>query len=291
MQLDDGWARHEKESDRLAGDLEAAAEGGIESDVLAPFLHLSTHTIGEHLGDWGRALTLGKRVLDGRTPTAESARAWGRLYVAAVLAGDPIEAANSELSYLKAADDFGGAFLDMRFMLAAALVGSKRAGEAAHLYRSALDLVGRIDPSPTLDRTIAVASNNLGWELYEMSSRSASEDDLMRLCAATSLDFWRKCGNWINEERALYLKAQVSNVTGSPDSALADADEALALIKSQGERPLDTALLHLVRASSFGALGDRDAKQRAVGEADSTASKLAAVDLRTQFAAERAKVV
>jgi hypothetical protein len=95
--LNDGWGYHDKESERLARELEAAAEEGITSNLLAPFLHLSTHTIGEHLGDWGRALGLGKRVLDGRTPTFETAKAWGRLYVAAVLAGDSIEAADLEL--------------------------------------------------------------------------------------------------------------------------------------------------------------------------------------------------
>jgi hypothetical protein len=160
--LDDGWNYHDNESERLARELEAAAEAGMEFKLVAPFLHLSTHAMGEHLGDWARALRLGKRVLDGRTPTLETAKAWGRLYVAAVLAGDLVEATNSELSYLKAAgDDFGAALLDMRFMLAGALVASNRTREGARLYRGALDLVGQIQRTTLLDRTIAVASNNL----------------------------------------------------------------------------------------------------------------------------------
>src|SRR5262245_15834038 len=217
--LNDGWDYHDKESERLARELEASAEKGLESNILVPFLHLSIHTIGEHLGDWARALRLSKRVLDGQTPTFETAKAWGWLYVAAVLADDSIEATSSELSYLRAAGgDFGAALLDMRFMLAEALVGSKRASEGARLYRSALDLVGQVRQSALLDRTIAVASNNLGWELYEMSSRSAYEDALMQLCAEMSLKFWLKCGNWINEVRALYFKALVSNVAGRPES-------------------------------------------------------------------------
>jgi len=290
--LNDGWNYHDSESERLARELEAAAEAGIEFNVVAPFLHLSTHAIGEHLGDWARALRLGKRVLDGQTPTLETAKAWGRLYVAAVLAGDLIEAANSELSYLKAAgDDFGAALLDMRFMLAGALVASSRACDGARLYRGALDLVGQIRQTMLLDRAIAVASNNLGWELYEMSSRSADQDALMQLCADTSLKFWLKCGDWINEERALYLKALVSNVTGSPQSGLADADKALAIINSQGKRPLDAALLNLVRASCLAALGDTNGRLRAIGDADAAAASLTAPNLKAQFAAERCKAV
>src|SRR5262245_46333864 len=290
--LNDGWDYHDKESERLARELEASAEKGLKSNILVPFLHLSTHTIGEHLGDWARALRLSKRVLDGQTPTFETAKAWGRLYVAAVLAGDSIEAANSELSYIKAAgDDFGAALLDMRFMLAEALVGSKRTSEGARLYRSALDLVGQIPQSAFLDRTIAVTSNNLGWEFYEMSSRSADEDALMQLCAETSLQFWHECGNWINEVHALYFRALVSNVTRRPASGLADADEALAVIDSHGERPLDAARLHLARASALGALGDTNERLRAIGDADSAASTLTAPDLKAQFATERSKVV
>ena len=289
--LDDGWDYHDEASERLARELEAAAEKGVAFNFLAPFLHLSTHTVGEHLGDWARALRLGKRVLDGQTPTLETAKAWGRLYVAAFLAGDAVEAADLELSYLKAAgDDFGAALLDMRFMVAVALVGAKRASEAARLYRSALDLVGQIRQSSFLDRTIAVASNNLSWELYEMSSRTAHEDALMRLCAETGLAFWLKSGNWIHEERALYLQALVANVTGDPTSGLAHADSGLAIIAANGERPLDAALLQLARAVSLAALGDDVGKAHAIDDADAAASKLTATNLRAQFATERAKV-
>jgi hypothetical protein len=288
--LSDGWDYHDKESERLARELEAAAKNGVASNLLAPFLHLSTHTIGEHLSEWVRALELGKRVLDSQTPTFETAKAWGRLYVAAVLASDSIEAADLELSYLKAAgDDFGAALLDMRFMLAGALIGSKRASVGARLYRSALDLVGQIRPSALLDRTIAVASNNLGWELYEMSSRSADDDVLMQLCAEMSLTFWLKCGNWINAERAHYLNALVANVTGDPGSGLAHADAALAIIAANSERPLDGALLQLARAVSLGALGDNDGRAQAIGDADTAGSKLTAMNLQVQFAAARAK--
>jgi hypothetical protein len=289
--LNDGWDYHDKESERLARELEAAAQAEIAPALLAPFINLSAHAIGEHLGDWPRALALGKRVLDGRMPALETAKAWGRLYVAAVLAGEPLEAADLELSYLKAAgDDYGAALLDMRFMLAAALIGSKRAPEGARLYRSALNLVGQIGQSALLDRTIAVASNNLGWELYEMSSRTADENALMQLSADTSFTFWLKCGDWINAERGHYLKALVANITGDPRAGLAHADTALAIITANSERPLDSALLHLARAVSLDALGDTDGKAHAISDADAAAAKLAATELKARFAAERAKV-
>jgi hypothetical protein len=289
--LNDGWNYHQKESERLAGELEAAARAGVPPSLLTPFVHLSTHTIGTHLNDWPRALVLGKHVLAGHAPVLETAKAWGRLYVAAFLSGDSLEAADLELSYLKAArDEFGAALLDMRFMLAEALVGSKRAREGARLYRSALELVGQVRPSALLDRTIAVASNNLGWELFETASRTPDESALMQLSAEMCLKFWLKCGNWINAERGRYLNALVANVTGDPGSGLAHANAALAIIAANSERPLDAALLHLARAVSLAALGDADGMAHAIGDADAAAAKLAATDLKAQFAAERAKV-
>jgi hypothetical protein len=290
--LDDGWDYHDSESERLARELEAAVGKGVPSSVLSSFLLLSTHTIGEHLGDWARALRLGKRVLEGREPAAETAKAWGRMYVAAILAGDPIEAAALELASLQAAgDDFGLALLDMRFMLASALAGARRAPEGARLFRSALALVRQFRQSPLMDRTIAATGNNLGWDLYEMRSRTADEAALMQLCATASLEFWRRCGNWINAEQALYLNAVVANVSGNAASGLAHADEALALIAANGERPLDAALLQLARAVSLADLGRDDASALAIVAADAAAAKLAAAELRRRFAAERTKVV
>src|ERR1700748_3556061 len=74
--IKDGWDSHDKESERVARALEATATKEVAGHELAPFLHLCTHTIGEHLGDWMRAFVLARRVLDGRKPTTETAKAW-----------------------------------------------------------------------------------------------------------------------------------------------------------------------------------------------------------------------
>jgi hypothetical protein len=124
-----------------------------------------------------------------------------------------------------------------------------------------------------------------------MPARNADEDTLMQLAADMSLKSWRNCGNWINEERALYLKACVANVTGQPEAGLRLADEGLAVIAANGARPLDAALLHLVRCRSLVALGFNDRALSAVTEADAAAAKLAAADLKAKFATARATTV
>ena len=55
--LADGWNYHDDASDKLAVELEQAA-GAAEDRHLDPLLHLISHTLGEHLGDWTRARDL-----------------------------------------------------------------------------------------------------------------------------------------------------------------------------------------------------------------------------------------
>jgi len=291
--LNDGWRYHDTEGERLARELEAAIpEAGVAPELLVGFLHLSVHTLGHHLADWPRALALAERALDGQAVLPETGKAWGWLYVAATLAADSVEAATAELSYLKAAGDkFDAALVDMRFLLADALIGAKRPHDGAKVYRGALDLAAHASQSAFLDRTIAVASNNLGWELYEQPQRTAEEDALMKLAAETSLTFWLKCGNWINAELGHHLNAVVANATGDPRAGLAEADAGLAVIAANGERPLDAARLHLARAVSLAALGSADDSARAIDDADSSAAKIALEQLKPLYAAERAKAI
>jgi hypothetical protein len=290
--IDEGWAYHADESERLTLELEAVELGAAPPSLIAPFLVLATHTIGEHLGDWGRALALGKRTLDGRVATPETGKAWGALYVAAVFAGEPLTATDAELAYLKAAgDEFGAALLDMRFQLASALVNRKRAAEAARIYMSALDLIPLMPPSTNLDHNIAATSNNLAWELYEASQRTVEENALMRLAAETSLQYWLRGGNWINAELGHYLRAVVANVTAAPQEALAQADEGLAVIDANGARPFDAARLHLARAVALAALDDAEGATHAIGDADAAAAKILIEGLKPQFDSERAKVI
>jgi hypothetical protein len=205
------------------------------------------------------------------------------------MCGNALDALDAELSYLKAAEqEVAGALLDMRFMLVDALIGAKRTRDGAQLYRAALHLAQRIKQSALLGRSIAATSNNLAWELYE-SSRTQDEDALMRLAADTSLEYWRKYGDWINEEQAHYLMALVANATGNPESGLASADAALAIIAANGVRPFDTGLLHLARAVSFASLGDTGGSAHAIAEADAAAANVTAMVLKEQYAKERSR--
>ena len=286
--LRDGWAYHDTESERLAGQLEAVAKVGAEQ--LNPFLRLSNHTLGENLADWQRARRLAERVLDGLVPTAETHMAWARLSVARFLAGDAALAIEAELTCLAAAGDgFRASLIDARFWLVAALLGSKRVADAAAIYRGALALARQAgDAAPP--RGIAVASNNLAFAILESPSCSPQEQALMVIAAEAAHEFWLRCGDWINEERALYLKALVANALDGPNDALKHTDMALAIINANGTRPIDTAVLRLARSRAFALLGDEDGRQREITLADLAAAQSPDAALKAWFAEEREKV-
>jgi hypothetical protein len=288
--LTKGWDYHATESARLAGELEAAAGATMAAEDVVPFARLGVHTIGEHLEDWPRARRLAERVLDGRTPDAATARAWAHLSIARLLAGDPAGAAEAELGFLGAAADFRAAVVEARFMLVAALVGSGRTAEATALYRAAL-VLGRTLDEAAPHRAIAVASNNLARDLLEEASRTDEETALMVLAAEAAHAFWLKCGTWVNEERALYLRTLVANALERPAEALVHADAALALIAAIGGEPVDAAFLNLARAHALQLAAKPGAGAEALELADAAAAGWDDAGLKDWYAAERARTI
>jgi hypothetical protein len=289
--IEGGWDYHDTESERLAVELEAAAAAGsVRAADQVSFLRLAGHVIGEHLSDWPRARRLAERVLDGEAPCAETAKAWAHLSLARLLAGDAVAAAEAELVFLAAlGDDFRGGLIELRFMLVAALVSGRRTEEATGLYAAALGLAEALGEAAP-HRAIAVASNNLASELVEQQARTEAEDALMLRAAGAAHAAWARCGTWVNEERALYLKALVANALGDPPQALAHADAALALIAANGDQPIDAAFLTLARARAHHLAGDATAAAAELAQADAGAADWDDDDLKDWFAIERAKI-
>ena len=173
-------------------------------------------------------------------------------------------------------------------MLASALNGSRRPQEAAPVYEGALGLARALgDGAPA--RAIAVASNNLASDLLKSASRSAAESALMRLAADAAHEYWLKCGDWMNDERALYLKAMVANALDDPNTALKQAERALAIIAEHGGEPIDETFLQLTRAEALKLTGDTEASERALAQADARAGAWDDEGLRSWYAAERAR--
>jgi hypothetical protein len=289
--LYDDFGDHAENAADYAAQLEDAAARDVEPKHLVQFAKVATHTIGEHLGDWPRAAGVAGRLLAGRSPTAETARAWAHLAVARSLAGDPSGAAEAEAGAWRGAGaDFRPLAVETKFLLVAALVGSGRAEAALAVYSEALDLAQALgDAAPA--RAIAVASNNLASELLEQAARTPEETALMRIAADAAHAFWLRCGDWRNDERASYLEALVANAVGEPASALSHADDGLRTIAANGDAPIDQTFLQLAKAHALALLGEAGASAAELATADAAAGRWDDEGLVGWYAAERTRVL
>ncbi|HVN01269.1 MAG TPA: hypothetical protein VMT68_13755 [Caulobacteraceae bacterium] len=289
--LYEGFGDHASAAADYAAQLEDAATRDVDAGHLVQFAKVGTHTIGEHLADWPRAVRLAERLLAGRSPDAQTARAWAYLAVARLLAGDGSGAAAAETAAcLGAGADFRPIAVETKFLLVAALVGCGRAADAAPIFGGALELARALGEAAPA-RAIAVAANNLASELLEAPERSSDEAALMRLAADAAHEFWLKCGDWRNDERARYLKALVANVLGQPDAALAHVDAALGLIAQHGEAPVDETFLRLAKAHALWMSGDAALSATELAAADAAASAWDDPGLASWYADERKRVL
>ena len=211
--ISNGWSYHETASERLAQELEAADLAELDGDERAEALRLSNHTIGEHLGDWARARQFAERVCS--RGHLRSAGAGAHLAVARYMDGAMAAAQQAEIESLgAAAQDSTSAYLVFKALLGSALAGSGRFADAGLVLSAANELASAQDAPMASDREMAVVNNNVASALYATEDSDSEHNGLMLSCADAALRFWRLCGTWMNEQRALYLLSLVSNCVG-----------------------------------------------------------------------------
>lgn len=89
--------------------------------------------------------------------------------------------------------------------------------------------------SSPLDGATAVLTNNLASDLLERPVAELASPPLraaMRRAAELSQAFWHRAGQWVNHERAHYLRAMVANALGDPAQAELQARAGLVLLTS-----------------------------------------------------------
>lgn len=298
--LQQGWGYHDSNSAGLAAELEAIDLSAVELPQAGALLKLSNHTMGEHLSDWPRACALARQVwqtVDGAQSQLEVSVA---VYVAELISGDPIAAASAELAALGQVEltdpaAIIGVSLQCKVTLAAALVGSDSLAQGAQLYTQVVELAQKVGVELSCDRVLAVTSNNLAGELLAIEQRSPQQSELMLVSATAALEFWRRCGTWLNEARGLYLLQNVHNALADYQAALGCGEQALAMLSSEGQgaESIDEAFVLLTLAVSQEQLHMPEQMLASLAQADALAASWDEVNdagLLESFAEERRKV-
>lgn len=286
----DGWGYHDTESERLAGELEAANLDELKAEGPGHCLHLSNHTIGEHLGDWRRARRFAEAVREATADQTGEASFGAHLAVARYMDGDTVAAQQAEIECLGAAEHPVDAYLTVKSFLAGALAGTGRFADAGVVIAAANRLAEGLGDVATSNRSMAVANNNLASELVESDELDSDQARLMVGCAQAAHTFWLRCGTWVNEERALYLLALVNNRVEGYRAGLEHAQAALDVIAANGEEPVDEAFIRLAAARSHLGLSDTPSAEEHLATADELTKAWTEPSLTTWYEGERRKV-
>lgn len=285
----DGWGYHDTESERLAGELEAADLDELDGWEPARCLMLSNHTIGEHLGDWPRARRFAEAVCKAGADRLNNAKVGAHLAVARYMDGAPIAAQQAEIVAVGAAEDPLDIYITAKSLLAGALAGSGRVADAGLVIEAANRLASGLGEAAASVRSMAVANNNLASELAESEHLDEDQGRLMMTCAEAAHAFWKRCGTWVNEERALYLLALVNNRVGEHTRALEFATAALEVIARNGEEAVDEAFIRLSAATAHTGLSETDSAADHLAKADELAASWTDKSRLDWYRGERAK--
>lgn len=288
--IQEAWNYHDSKTAQLAQELENRSNEVKEKQIVQ-FLNLSNHTIGEHLGEWGRARKVAENVAENEKAFMKVPRAAAFLSVARYMDGDILAAQQAETLGIQASgDDAIATTLDTKVLIAKALIFSKRFEEGSRMYNSVIELATSKDAPESSERSLAVASNNIAGELLAMQDRSQLQSDLMKMSAQESLRFWTKCGTWENEERGLYLLVLVENELENYDDALYYAYQALTVVSENGGEVVDEAFIRLAAANSHRQLNSAERYKAELEKADELAASWDDESLHAWYQDERGKV-
>jgi len=221
--LETAWNDHGEQPQEVADRLEASLYVVEQPDQVAPFARLATHVFGEHLGEWRRGIDV-LESLRGLFVDDDDAEAMAAIDRGVATLG----CASGDRNALDALAETDR--IAVLGAVAAALAGRQRFDEAIAAYRDALQRAdaGLPQGSPAL-RALAVGGNNLAVALEEKVDRDAQETAGMLVAAQGGLDYWKRAGTWLEEQRAHYRLARSRLAAGLPGAAIDSAHECLAV--------------------------------------------------------------
>jgi hypothetical protein len=268
--LQQAWADHADRAEAVADRLRTETPVPTKPEHLGALVRLVVHLLGEHLGRfddarWRLAALAGHPLLD------EAARAALRVGQATL----DLAQRDATAARLSASDR-------MRAEAAAAAICVARgqSTRALQLLASARARVARLRTATPADhRSLAVACNNMAWELHDRGAARSDEDSVAMLdIAAASRAHWSKAGTWLEVERADYCLALTHLAARRNDAALPFAAQCLAACIAHDAPPFEHFYGHEALARVQHARGDGAATAHHVQAARAAFDRLDADD-------------
>ena len=266
--LDQAWADHGDAAAAVAARLPQALALAQDDDGVMRLAALAHHVLGEHLGQWPQGLHFLQQLADRRihqtTGAAVIARCQASLRLCASLGDDRPAMSASDRSRVGA--------------MAAANLG---ATEPERALGWLLEAEADVAPLPDSDagvRALAANSNNLAVTLQELKPLPPAQRALMLRAAQIARQQWQRAGGWLEVERAEYRLALCWLAAGDAAQALQHARQCEAVVRAQGEPPLELFFAAEAVALAARALGDGLAQSEAMATARASFAELSADD-------------
>lgn len=268
--LDQAWADHGDDAAAVAARLPQALALVQDDDGVMRLAALAHHVLGEHLGQWPQGLHFLQQLADRRVHqtagAATIARCQASLRLCASLGDDRPAMAASDRSRVGA-------------MAAANLGATKPERASGWLLEAEADIAALSDADPGV-RALAASSNNLAATLQELTSLPPAQRALMLQAAQVARQQWQRAGGWLEVERAEYRLALCWLAAGDAAQALQHARQCEAVVRVQGEPPLELFFAAEVVALAARALGDGTAQSEALSTARASFDALSVDDQR-----------
>ena len=266
--LDQAWADHGDAAAAVAARLPQALALAQDDDGVMRLAALAHHVLGEHLGQWPQGLHFLQQLADRRlhqtAGAAAIARCQASLRLCASLGDDRPAMTASDRSRVGA--------------MAAANLGATEPERAlGWLLEAEADVAPLPDADPGV-RALAANSNNLAATLQELKSRPPAQRALMLQAAQLARRQWQRAGGWLEVERAEYRLALCWLAAGDATQALQHARQCEAVVRAQGEPPLELFFAAEAVALAARALGDGMALSEAIGTARASFDALSTDD-------------
>ena len=203
---------------------------------------------------------------------------------------DQLGAIRAEIDALKSSEHPLGTYVLIKSLLAAALVGSGSMNDGFDILTALNDLASSRELPKSAIRSLAVTNNNVASELLNVDTMSSVHQELLLECATAALVFWKDCGTWINEERALYLLSLVHVRIENFEEAKSHSQAALKVIHSNGEELIDEAFIRLTAAKAHCGLGELESARNHIEKANLIAEQWSDDALKAEFEDTRSNI-
>lgn len=231
------WADHATRSDAVARRLRMRTPPPQTPGQVAQLVRIVVHLLGEHLGRFDDARW---RLEALRTHGLADDSVQSALRVAAATLDIGQERA-SALDGLDAAQA-----LRAEAAAASLCLGRGQVERALQLIASAgARLAALPNATPQDHRPLAIACNNMTWELNELGARRSTEQtEAMLRLASASREHWARAGTWLEIERADYGLAITHLSAGLHDEAWRHAAQCLAVCLHHKAPPYEMFYAH-----------------------------------------------